>query len=264
MYRGDMTAAFPVWKTTKAILAYCWRQRDLVVKYAALPVSFMLLMECVGILAGIDTRKNPMWQFATTMVSLLLYAPFIVTWFRSIAHNEAQARMRPIVAFTPLEKNVVLINIQIAVFLIIVTIVLAIVLGIGIYVFSLMGQAASRVGTIVLGLPVIFYWFLILTRVSLALAYAAAGEPIGLRRAYDISAPIGLSMTLIHLVLVIIAGAPAAIIAVMWELLPHTNAGPWQVLGEAVINTGFGILYLLFVTSLFALVYRQLKARGIS
>jgi hypothetical protein len=254
-----MTAALPVWATTKAIIAYCWRERSLAIKYAGLPVATLLLMECAGIVAGIDTNKSMSWQLGTTMVSLLLYSPFIVTWFQAVIAGDSHARSRPLLAYTPLERNVILINIQIAFFLIIVTIVLGLVLGLALYVCSLMGPVATRIGAVVLGLPAIFVWFLILTRVSLALAYAAAGEPISMKRAFDISAPVGMSMTLVHVILALASGVPVVLVTVLWELLPEGSARIWPDVGRAIISIGFGMLYLLFATTLFGVVYRHLK-----
>jgi hypothetical protein len=252
-----MTASLPVWSTTKAILSYVWGKRWLALRYAALPVVILLLIDLGGILAGVDIEKNVWWQIVTGLLALLAYAPFTVTWFQSIALGEGEARTRPVFVLAHLEKNVILANIRVAAFVVVITLVMAIVAGGGAYAIWRAAPKAMETASVLIAPVVLYFWVMVLTRASVVVAYGAAGQPMGLREAFRITRPIAYRMTWIH----IIVATVALVVALPFPVIMGFDGGKSisASIGLTLANTVGGILYLIFVTTLFGFVYRRLK-----
>ena len=263
-----MNVSLPVWSTTKTILAYCWQERGLAIKYAALPVIFLVLVNLGGSFFGV--KKSWEWEIVTDLAAILAYAPFTVTWFQGVVLNDTQARTRPLVTFAALEKGVIAMNIRIAVVVSVIALLLVIAVGFPTYLLAQVAPNAWQVAALVLGFPALFFWVLVITRVSLSVAYAAAGEHLNLRDAWKITTPFGFALTWVHIILATIDLAILGTIAAILNAcgLPigfgGSDNGPPNILAEimsSIVNTLGGIVYLIFVTTLYGFVYRLLKAQ---
>src|SRR5438128_1269334 len=71
---STMLDRLPVWTTIKSILAYCWQERRLAARYAAVPVLCLIILDIVGVVAGVDIAASTWWPIATGAVALLVYA----------------------------------------------------------------------------------------------------------------------------------------------------------------------------------------------
>ena len=197
-----MSADLPVWPTTKAILEYCWQERRLALRYAAVPVALLIAMDSVGTAAGVDIAEDKVWTFAASIVALLVFMPTMVTWYYGVVFGHEEARRRPIFTFGRREGAVLGTNILVAIViglsLIPLAALVALVAGPVGYVVS---EFAGQVTAVVLGIPAVFVWLMILTRLSVVIAYAAAGEHLGLKDAWRITKPFGVQITWMHVIL---------------------------------------------------------------
>lgn len=257
-----MTASLPVWSTTKAILTYAWGERWLALRYATLPVVALLLIDVGGILAGIDIDKHKWWPFVTSILGIFAFAPFTVTWFRSVISGDAEARTRPIFVFAELEKNVVLANIRVLAFLIAASVVLLVIILGGAFVHTLSPPAWLEYGVMgIVGGIALYFWTMALTRVSMVIAYGAAGEPIGLREAFRLTRPMAFRMTWVHIIVATLT--IAAFLPLDWAIGFGAHKGVTAI-PSAVIDALGGIVYMIFSTTLFGLVYRRLKETAVA
>jgi hypothetical protein len=256
-----MTPVLPVWSTTKTILAYAWGERTLAIRYALPPVAALLLIDFAGIAAGIDVEKNPLWQVVTVILTLLAYAPFTVTWFKSIVHGDAEARRRPLFVLAELEKSVILANIRIMALVIVASVLMVLVGGGAMYGIYLIKPWLVG-GVVVVAAPVfLYFWVMLITRASVAVAYSAAGEPITLREAVRLTQPMAYRATWVHIVLATIAFTVVGIAAASTAAF-DLHQGTTVLIGLSVINAIGGFVYLILITTLFGFVYRRLKEIG--
>jgi hypothetical protein len=253
-----MTAVLPVWSTTKAILVYARDKRTLAIRYAIPPVAALLVIDLCGIAAGIDIEKNPWWAIVTTILTLIAYAPFTVTWFNSIVLGETEARTRPIFGFTYLEKNVILANIRVTAAILIITLIILAIAGGLVYGSSLVIPGAMEIFGAIIAVPALFIWTMDVTRLSVAIAYSAAGEPITLREAFRLTRPMAFRVTWVHIILATLSFAIVAIAAALTTVL-GIEKGVAVSIGLAIVNAIGGFVYLILVTTLFGFVYRRLR-----
>jgi hypothetical protein len=252
-----MTASLPVWSTTKAILTYAWAERGLALRYAALPVVALLLIDVGAILTGLATDKNKWWPFVTGLLGIFAFAPFTVTWFRSITSGDADARMRPVFVFAELEKNVVLANVRVMAFRIAISVVLLVVVLGGAFIHTLNPPRWLAYGVMgIAGGIALFFWTMGSTRVSMVIAYGAAGEPVGLREAFRLTRPMAFRMTWVHIIVATLT--MAVTLPMNWAIGFDAHKGMTAIV-EAVINAVGGIIYMILSTTLFGFVYRRLK-----
>ena len=257
-----MFAALPIWPTTKSILAYTWRNRALAARYAVFPVILMIALDAAGLAANIDIGEDRTWLFSTMGISLLVYAPMLVTWYRGIVTDPETARHRPWFTFGKVEASVVMMNI-----LITVVIGVALVpLGGAVALISAgvheINPLASQITAVLLVIPAVFIWLMIFTRLSLAIAFAAVGRHIGIRDTWTLTKPIGVPFTIVHIILLVvglgIATAVVALIGAGLEALGFEEKDPVLELGLSAADSLFGLIYMLLATTLFGFIYRQL------
>ena len=253
-----MSTTLPIWSTIKTVLSHCWRQAGLATKYAAPPLTLLFLIHVTAIALNVDMKRDLLWAFIADASAILIYAPFIVTWFQSIVSGEDQARTRPLVTFGTLEKSVIVINIQIAVVTLAAGVLLAVIAVVESYAIVQFTPLSWVSAGIIAGVPAGLLWIYLLTRVSVAVAYAAAGEPIGMMAALRLSQPIALNMTIVHIVLGLGAGIPIAALAAPLYFSGETGDLPTNLASSAVRVAGL-LVYLLFVTTLYGFAYRILK-----
>jgi hypothetical protein len=261
-----MSADLPIWPTAKSILQYCWRERALALRYALVPVIVLILLDVLGTLMGIDIAEDHAWQFVTAAATLLAFAPLLVTWYAGVVTGEAEARRRPMFTFGKLESAVVMTNVLV---LIVVSTALLGLGGIvalvaaGVYQIN---PIAGQITAVILGIPAVVVWIMILTRLSITIAFAADGGGIGLRETWRITAPIAWPFTWIHLILGGIGvGIDAIATAAVGAGMQAAGFGGDAQSGSAVLelavsatDTIFTLAYLLLATTLFGVVYRRL------
>jgi len=259
-----MSRGLPVWSTTWAIIAYCWQERRFALKYAWLPVVVLILVDMAGIAMGIDIAKNWKWLAVTNIVSLLAYTPFIVTWYQKIIGLDAQPR--GLFTFHALEWRVVMANVQVGLILGVALLLLIIVVAlIGYGVFTLIPSTIDviliRAIIMLLSLPAIVFWLVLLTRLSLVVAYAAAGEHISISTAWKLTRGIGFPMTWIDILLAVMSFMPVGLITfALTAAVP--DGTPIHHAAVSICGTLGGVVYLTLFTTLYGLVYRRLKDRA--
>jgi len=254
-----MTEKLPVWSTTKSILAYCWQERRLALTYAALPMAILVILYIGAILIGID--GNRFWSFAISIAALVVYAPFTVTWYQSIFVGADEARTRSLFVFSDLEGSVIAANLKIYATVIIAFIpLLIVVVGVGI-AFAVMNITSGPFIAVIIGIPTIFAVVLMTTRLSITIAYAAAGERLGLREAWKLTRPQWLPMTWTNIILGTLNMVPFGLIAGTIYLCTRAAPRPeWAEIALKINQIIAGAIYLALSTTLYAFVYRLLKA----
>ncbi len=255
-----MAEALPVWSTTRAIVEYCWRERAFALRHAAFPLITLILLDVVGIGMGIDISKDWRWQVGTSLVSLLAYTPFIVTWYQKVAGLE-QPHSRGLFTFGAIEWRVIMANVQVGLILGVALLLLIVVLSlIGYGVFNLAGQKFAVPTIVILSIPALCFWLVLFTRLSLVVAYAAAGEHISLGRAWKLTRGMGVTMTLVDILLLLVSFVPIGLIA----LAITAVAAEGTALHSVTVATGGtlgGVIYLTLFTTLYGVVYRKLNGR---
>lgn len=262
----DMFAALPVWPTTKAILAFCRDGRGLLAKHAVVPLVLLMGIDVFGTFSDVEIRPE-VWQGATGLLALFFYAPLLVTWYRTVAFGEQEARQRPAFSFGLRDGFVIVVNILVTIVGLLALVPLG---GIVLLAGGLLGRIsdlAGEIASVALAIPAAFAWFIIYTRLSVALAFAATGHYVGLRETWRLTAPFGLAMTLVHasLGLIMAAGWGLVAIVVLGGMtaadIPFDgeDAGPIAQMTVSLLSTLFEMSYLIVTTTLFGIVYRRIQ-----
>jgi phosphinothricin tripeptide acetyl hydrolase len=263
---NNPAAALPIWATTRQVLGLCWMQRASALRFAAVPVGLMVLLDVGGTVAGVDIVDERYWMVAVSIAALVVFAPLTVAWYRLIVFGPADLARRPLFTMGNAEWRLVAVNVRLAIAILVMAAIGAVVVFAGLGLLSLAGsEQVAKVGAVVLAVPAGLAVFYGLTRLSIALAYAAADNPITLAHAFALTRGYGVNLTVIHALLalaaaIISAAASEAVDAVGGVLgySPDTATGAWALL-ISTVATVFSIVYLLFATALFGLTYRRIE-----
>ena len=264
-----MSADLPIWPTTKAILLYCWQERALALRYGLVPVGLLIVMDSAGTAAGIDIVEDKVWVAVSAIVALLAFMPLMVTWYYAVVFGHDEARRRPIFTFGQREGAVLGNNVLVALVTGIALLPLGGIVALGSGAVGYFNEPAGQVVAVVLGIPAVFVWFMVFTRLSVVIAYSAAGQHLGLRDAWRVTKPFGVSITWTHLILCLIGmGVATAAVAIVDFGLEAAGLGgengraPAIDLAVSATDAVFGIVYLVLATTLFGVVYRHLAAQS--
>ena len=263
-----MLAALPVWPTTKAILAYCWAERRVLAKHGVAPLVLLMGIDTYGAFSDLEIKEE-VWQAITSLLALFIYAPLLVTWYRTVAFGEQEANRRAAFSFGQLEGAVIMVNILVTIVILLALLPLGAFVLRGGAIFGSMSELAGQIASVVFAIPAAFAWFVIFTRLSVALAFAAAGRHATIRETWRVTAPFGLAMTFVHVCLGLIVGGGWGVVAIV-VLGGMTLAGipldgddvsPAAQMVVALLSTLFEMTYFIVTTTLFGVVYRRLSTQ---
>lgn len=259
-------SALPVWPTTKAVLTYCWRERGLALRYSVVPVLALILLDVGGTLAGIDIAEDRAWQFISAAASLLAYAPLLVTWYAGVESGTAAARTRPMFTFGQREVAVAITNVLVLLMAGLALLCFGLgveIVGAGVYQINAL---AAQVVTVMLAIAAVFLWLMLLTRLSVAIAFAAAGRHITMRDSWRVTRGVAVSFTWLHIILgtigIGIDTAATGIVGAVLQVAGFAAAAPILNLAVSATDTIFTIAYLLLATTLFGMVYRRVGTKA--
>ncbi|MDX2142204.1 MAG: hypothetical protein SFV19_02510 [Rhodospirillaceae bacterium] len=256
----------PVIATFKEILALCWRERATALTFGLVPLGVNL------ILAGFVTDVAPASVSAyaknlmVSLISLLAFSPFCVTWYRMILFGKSDITSRSVVMFRRREWRFFGWTLAVTVATGPIGAIIAIVgaaLVVGLVVVNpVLGAVVGAVAAVVY--VAILLWAL--SRLSMTLALAAADQPASFNLAWTMAKPYGWSMVgiqlLIVLGLVVIAVIPlSGTIPDMVEAARAKTEPPASAqLTLQLVGTIAGAVFLWLTSTMYALVYRRIGA----
>lgn len=256
--------ALPIVPTLLDVARLCWGERRLALRYALVPLAVMAAFDLAGTLGGINVLNDQGWLLAATVAGLVAFAPLTVTWYRALVNGPASADRRPLFTIGFSEWAVIRINVLITLIVMIVFMVAAALVGGAGALVSSRGGFAVGAMMVLVGAPVLFTIGVIITRLTLALAYAALDRETDLRTIWDISRGFSMRLTVLHALCVLAVVALAQLGAVVIDaagdaagVLDEENPGGWA-LGVSISTTIFNIIYLLVVSALFAVTIRKI------
>jgi phosphinothricin tripeptide acetyl hydrolase len=259
------TTALPIGATAVAVLGDVWAHRSRAFAFAAVPFGLMAVLDIGGTLAGINVMNEQWWMATASFASLVAFAPLTVSWFRLLVDGPS-APARPLFTIRTAEWHVIRLNVLLA----------FIILGMGLLgagAVAAIGAAASGGGaiasSIVLGVAAtgaIVVVGVALTRMTMAVAYAALERDIGLRLAWAITEGFALRLTILHGLMFALATGVAQITYLAQDALgalagiaDETSAGGWTLF-TSMTATLFAVVALILVTALYAFVVRRIDA----
>ncbi|MDX2223730.1 MAG: alpha/beta hydrolase [Rhodospirillaceae bacterium] len=263
---NNPATALPIWATLRAVLGLCWVHRMVALRYASAPVGLLVLADIGGTLAGIDIMNANGWIAGVSAAALIVFAPLTVAWYRLVVFGPADIARRPLLVFGNAEWRLVGLNVKLALAILGMGAVGALVVFAGLAVIATNGsEQGAKVATVVLAVPVGVAVFYGLTRLSVALAYAAADTPITLCQAIVLTRGCAGRLTVLHALVALAAGILSAASSAMVDALgtalgysAESATGGWALVVSSVA-TVFSIAYLLFATALFGLAYRRIE-----
>lgn len=260
---NDRPTALPILSATGAVLRLAWSERRRAVLYAAVPFGVMAALDVGGTLAGVNVLNEQWWIVTASLVSLIVFAPLTVSWFRHLVEGET-AGQRPLFTLGAPEWHVIRLNILISFILVGSALVGG---GLATAVGAAAAEGGKIVSTILLGLvalAAIFGIGILVTRLTMAVAYAALGRDIDLRMAWTITEGFAVRMTLLHAIMAAVAFGTAQVVYVVQDLVgasagvaDESQAGGWTLF-TSVTATLASVLFMLLVTALFAYVVRKI------
>ena len=126
---------FPVFRTVLEVIDFCWRERRLLVHFAALPFVLTLILGVAALAFGVGPTPQEMSGVLVvmTIATVMLYLPLTVTWYRIVVFGESEAVNRPL--FTLGRREMRLLGWQVVLILI-----FAALAGGGALITSLLGR----------------------------------------------------------------------------------------------------------------------------
>lgn len=263
---------FPVIRTVLEVIDYCWRERRLLVRFAALPFVLTLILSVAAVALGAGQTQQEVSAaiVAVGIVSVVAYLPLTVTWYRIAVFGESEAVNRPL--FTLGRRELRLLGWQV--------ILIAIFAAMGVcgalvtQLLVRLGESGSAVFT-VLAVPWTAFWVigLVLTivRLTLVLALVSVDQPINLKivweRTKGMSWRLTASMILVTLS-AIVAGLLVRligfIVGTIAAMATGSEAGTvlpyFDLFGQNVMS----FLSLVLTATLFGFIYKMLTARAMS
>lgn len=183
---------FPVFRTVLEVLDYCWRERRLLVRFAALPFILTLILggAVLAFAAGRTPQEMPGVLIALTLATMLLYLPLTVTWYRIVVLGESEAANRPL--FTLGRREVRLLGWNVAL------LALAFAGGAaGVLVSSFLfrlgasGSIVSAIAGVLWTAAWVIALLLMVMRLTLVYALVAVDQPVNLKVVWTRTAGMG-------------------------------------------------------------------------
>jgi len=254
----------PVFLTIKQILAMCWRERLVALKFGAIPLAINLILVVAFAEAAAPTFASYATNVAVSLVSILAFAPFCVAWYRMVLLGKSDIELRPVFTLTGREFRFFGWTLMISL-LAGLTSVIAIFVGAGIVIGL---SAISPILGVIAGFIMVaawgVIWLWILSRWSIALAMTAAGDPARLQTAWDLSKPYGWSMVgmqsimasaIVFFSIICLAGViPDLVAASRAKIEPPASA----LLTVNIVASIGGAILLWLTSTMYALVYRRI------
>lgn len=263
---------FPVFRTVLEVLDYCWGERRLLVRFAALPFVLTLILAVAALAFGIS--QNPQESYgaiaALMIATAMLYLPLTVTWYRITVFGENEAANRPM--FTLGRRELRLLGWQV--------ILILIFSGVGVtgaVITSLLvglDGGASGAFTIIAGVWTIVWvgaLLLAVVRLTLVLALVAVDQPVNLKIVWVRTK--GMSWRLAACIVLLTLAAVAAgllfrlvgfIVATLAAMVASAELSAilpyFELLGQNVLS----FLSLILNATLFGFIYNMLTARAMS
>ncbi len=199
MSEQSAAPALPVWQTTTEIFDYCWRNRRIMARFAAIPLAIIMVLSFATQAVGVAQTELTWQALVAAIVQALAYLPVTVTWYRIVVFGEAETRSRPLFVLGRLEWRVLWAQILLILLTAVVSgIVSAVIIGAGLFVAGLVGLAPDAPATIavggILGAAALLFIFVAAVRVSMIIALAATDRPINLKTAWRMTAGLGWRM----------------------------------------------------------------------
>ena len=258
---------FPVFRTVLEVIDYCWRERRLLVRFAALPFVLTMLLSVAALAFGARQAGQEI-SVAIVIVgvaSVMLYLPLTVTWYRIAVFGESEAVNRRL--FTLGRREFRLLGWQIILILIFIAIALA-----GASVTSALAGLGERGSTVftVIAVPWTAFWViglvLAVVRLTLVLVLAlvAVDQPVNLKivweRTKGMSWRLAGAMILVGLLVRLIGFIVGTVTAMISgnetsDVLPF-----FDLFGQNVMS----FLSLILTATLFGFIYNMLTARAMS
>ena len=256
----------PVFQTTGEIFEYCWAHRQRIAIYAAIPVVLSSVAYIVAWLMGADLTdpRQPIFG-GLALVHVIVFLPFIVTWYRSIILGDEDLASRPLFTLSGLEGRLLVWQIITTVIILTIGALGGLLISAVIFALSpILGLGAQVVAGAALGLWGVFV-VASMCRLSLVFAMAATGRPVILSEAWSKSQGLGVRMAgifVLCLLSVLVLWIPAQLIILVAGaiagIISNTEATAVGTILEIIFSAvGSALTYALHAT-LFAFVYARI------
>ncbi len=261
---------FPVFQTTLEALEYCWRERQLLLRYAGLPFVLSLLVPFAGLAFDTEHGKSPfnIELFAIIAVQLLIFLPLSVTWYRIVVLGEGEAQNRGVFTFGQREWRFLLWQILLGVAVGLFGGIAAIIIAVIYYGLTALGyETAASISAVILTLVALPSVFLLMTRLSLVFVLAALDQPVKFKTSWQMT--VGLSWRLFAaLILVTLVGAACGL---LFRLVGFILGVPTAMIADSPLpkilpyvylvgQSAGGLITLVGGATLFGFVYKMLAA----
>lgn len=246
-----------------AVLRMAWAERKPALTYAMVPFGLMAALDLGGTVAGINVLSEQWWMATASAIFVVAFAPFTVSWLRLLVDGPTAAQ-RPLFALGAAEWHVIRLNILLS-FIVLGTVLLGAAL---VAALGAAGAEGGRIlGTVLIGLAAVVAVIgigIVLTRLTMAVAYAALDRGIDLTMAWTITAGFSIRLTALHAIMAVIAFGTAEVVYVSQDyvgalagIADETRAGAWALF-TSVTATLANLLFLLLVNTLFAYTVRKI------
>jgi hypothetical protein len=254
-----------VWATFQEVLSLCWQRRALAAKYIAVPLALNIALTLIIDTPGGDDAASIAIDLAIALVSMLVFAPFCIAWYRMVLFGHQAIDFRPVFTLGKLEWRFFGWQVLLTILPIIVAMIVVLVGG-GVIVAVSAINAYAGVVVGVIGVVAGFLLFLwVISRWSITLAMVAAGHDASLDLAWSMSRRVGWLMVWVQVLLFLLVGFAfmLLVIPVASELMAASKAKTDPVGFAAVytnvLTTLFGAVILWLLSTMFALVYKRIE-----
>jgi hypothetical protein len=260
MVLGD---AMPVWGTLKEILALCWRERAMALKFGLIPVAVNIILVVFFTEVAPNTLIEHVRGWAISLVSILAFAPFCVSWYRTILFGHNAVAARPFFTVTFLELRFFGWMLLISVLAALVGAIFVFVGSAIVILLSQVSELAAGIAGVVLTLCALATLLMALSRWSVGLAMVAAGEKMDLQKAWTATKSIGWSMAGVQMVIFLAIAAISGIALAgalpdfVEAIRSKTAASESTQIYVQLVGTISGAIVLWLTTTMYALAYRH-------
>jgi hypothetical protein len=265
---------FPVFWTTANVLEYCWRERRLIGRFAAWPLTIAVVLQflaigAVGVSAwNTSDLESPALYLPglANLAQMLIYLPLSVTWLRLVVLGTQEAEQRAIFTFGRTERR--FIGWQLLCFVGMVAFITA-----GVTTTqAIMGDpdlidANPTPALLAMGWTIIWILgvLLVLTRVTMVFVFAALDQPASFAAAWRMTK--GLSWRLLGATLLLALAAVAVqlvfklvgfILSAIAAIGAGTGISPLMMIISTIGSSITGLMFWLTSATLYGIVYNML------
>jgi hypothetical protein len=254
-----------VWATFREILSLCWDRRALAAKYMAVPLVINIALTLAIDTPGGDDATAITIDLAIALVSMLVFAPFCIAWYRMVLFGHQALDLRPVFTLGKLEWRFFGWQVLLTILPIIVAMIVVLVGG-GVIVAVSAINAYAGVVMGVIGVVAGFLLFLwVISRWSITLAMVAAGHDASLDLAWSMSRRQGWLMVWVQVLIFLLVGVGFLVLVapLTGELMDaaKSKTEPTGFVGMYInlLATLFGAVILWLLSTMFAVVYKRIK-----